>query len=106
MSITLIYVPCKNSLEAKKIARILIDKSLIACANLMPINSIFWWNGNFKEENEVVLLCKTTNKLEKDARNEIKIQHSYDVPAIISWKVDVNKDFEGWIGTETQKLFK
>lgn len=99
----IIYITCKDINEAKKISRHLIEKKLVACANIFPINSIYSWENEIKEANEVVVLLKTNNSYEK-VETEIKKLHSYDTPAIYSWTVDkINKDYSDWINKVQQK---
>ena len=99
----IIYITCKDIDEAKKISRHLIEKKLVACANIFPINNIYPWKNEIKEDNEVVVLLKTNNNYE-DIETEIKKLHSYKVPAIYSWTVDkINKDYLNWINKVQQK---
>ena len=98
----IIYITCKDINEAKKISRHLIEKKLVACANIFPINSIYSWENEIKQANEVVVLLKTNNSYEK-VETEIKKLHSYDTPAIYSWTVDkINKDYLNWVNKETK----
>lgn len=99
----IIYITCEDMKEAKKISRHLIEKKLVACANIFPINSIYPWKNEIKEENEVVVLLKTNSNYEK-IESEIKKLHSYKVPAIYSWTVDkINQDYSDWINKVQQK---
>jgi periplasmic divalent cation tolerance protein len=90
------YVPCKNKAEAKTIAKTLLEKKLIACANVLPIDSMYYWEGKFKENKEVVLLLKTLNHVEEEVKQEIKELHSYEVPAIIRINTRVNSEYLAW----------
>ncbi len=100
----IVYITTRNSGEAKKIASHLLKKRLIACANIFPIESMYWFEGEIEENIEFVLLGKTTdsnfNKIEK----EVSSMHSYEIPAIYSWKVDkVSKDYDDWIKKEVKR---
>ncbi len=99
----IVYLTCKDIDEAKKISKHLIKKKLGACSNIFPINSIYPWENEIKEDNEVVVLLKTNNDYEK-VEAGIKKIHSYDIPAIYSWVVDkINKDYFDWINKVQQK---
>ena len=50
---TLIYITCKDEEEAVKISKHLLDKRLIACSNMYPIRSMFWWNNRGVREELV-----------------------------------------------------
>ena len=79
-----LYVTCPTMAEAKKIARLLVQRKLIACANLIDsIESIYEWKGECCEEKEVLLLAKTIVKNQKEIELLIEREHSYDVPCVI-----------------------
>ena len=59
MSFIMIYVTHKNKEDAEKIARHLLGKKLIACANIFPINSLYLWKGEIERSKEVVSIFKT-----------------------------------------------
>ena len=56
------YVTCKNKTEAKKISKHLLNKKLVACSNMFPVSSMYWWNKKIVdvriEELEIVELDK------------------------------------------------
>ncbi len=93
----LIYVPCKDSEEAKKIGRALIREKLACCANIIPqIYSIFPWDGKVDETSEALLLLKTLSPYSK-VRARIEQLHSYDVPLISAIKLsNVNPKYKKW----------
>ena len=101
--VTLIYCPCKYDDEAREIARYLLKKKLIACANIFPINSLYTWKGKKIEQAETVLLCKTTKAQAKKAVAEIKKRHSYRCPAILVFPAKANEEFEKWVGASVNK---
>jgi periplasmic divalent cation tolerance protein len=88
--------------EAGKIVKELLKKKLIACANIFPISSIYYWENKLEEEAEVGIIMKTREQLVDKVITEFKNLHSYDVPCIVSWKIDkgFNK-YLAWVGSET-----
>lgn len=97
----MVYITTSKLDEAKRIARILVEGRLAACVNVFPITSIYHWNG-LQEENEIALIVKTMTKNVKKVENKVKELHSYDVPCIISFKIDGSKEFLKWIGEEVK----
>lgn len=93
----IIYCPCKNKTEAKKIATNLLNKKLIACANIIQSDSVYCWKNKLCNEKEAIMLIKTTKNKETKARAELKRLHSYDLPAIITISAKANKEFEKWL---------
>ena len=92
----LIYIPCSSEQEAEKIAQQLLEKKLIACANIFPIRSMYWWEGKIAKENEVVLLCKTEKRYE-EVKRVVEEMHSYSIPCILKIDSSVNSKYADWI---------
>ena len=49
---------CANEDEADKIASVLINNKLAACAQMFPASSRYVWNGELCKDNETLLLIK------------------------------------------------
>ncbi|MBN2367579.1 divalent-cation tolerance protein CutA [Candidatus Woesearchaeota archaeon] len=97
----IVYITVKNAGDAKKISHHLLHKRIVACTNIFPIESMFWWNGEIQENVEFVVLAKTTDANYDKVEKEVKEIHEYEVPAIYSWKADkISKDYEKWIKKE------
>ena len=62
MNFIFIYITNPTKDEAKMIAKHLLEKKLIACANIFPINSLYWWKDKIADENEFALIVKTTEE--------------------------------------------
>ena len=97
MDITLFYIPVGTSAEAKLLGEKAIGMQLAACANIFPIDSTFQWLGEMQHESEFVLLLKTLPALKLLLQEWVKSAHTYEVPCIISWEVDVNDEYGLWI---------
>ena len=102
-SIKLIYIPCKNKAEAKSIGKKSIKAALAACANIFPIDSIYLWQNQLKEDKETILLLKTTVKKTKSLVSFVNKNHSYDIAAIISIDAEVSHEYYTWMKTTLQK---
>lgn len=98
-----LYVTAPSKREARRIAKALLDARLVACANIFPIESHYWWKGNLESARETAIIMKTTRRLAKRAIAEVKRLHSYDVPCVVAWKiVEGNADYLDWIEAETR----
>ena len=98
----LVYVVCKDKKEADKIAKSVVEKKLAACANIFPISSFYHWDNKLIEDNEFVLLLKTSKDNYEVLEEEIKKLHSYDLPAIININAKANDEYENWIAENTK----
>ena len=83
-----IEVVCRDEQEAKNIARLLLKRKQIACANLMPkVQSLYWWKDRVVNDFECILLLKTKAKHVASLIEEIKSNHSYVVPSILAFDI-------------------
>lgn len=98
----IIYITCKDDKEADIIAQHLVQKRLIACANIFPIRSIYRWKEDIAAEKEVALLAKSARKNYEKIKKEVKKMHSYKVPCIIKINAEANKEYEKWINEEVK----
>ena len=96
----LAYITCKDEREAKHIAINLLRKRLIACANIFPIKSIYWWQGKIASGTESVIIAKTISKKYKKVEQEVIKLHSYRVPCILRINAVSNKEHEQWLNKE------
>jgi periplasmic divalent cation tolerance protein len=88
---------------AKALAKRLIDANLAACVQLKPgVQSIYQWEGRICEEQEVVLVAKTTAGRWTAISDYIKQNHPYDVPEIIAQPIThSHTNYAQWVITET-----
>ena len=89
--------------EADKIARVLIDKKLAACVQIIgPIKSAYRWKGRIENAKEWICLIKTRKTLYKKVESAIRKIHPYEVPEIIAMPiVAAGKDYLKWLSDET-----
>ena len=86
---------------AQKIGKNLLEKRLVACYNLFPIQSAYWWKGKILEEAEVTLILKTIEKNFPKIESFINKNSGYEVPEIVAVKANrVNQPYLTWIENE------
>ena len=84
--------------EARSIAKVLVEERLAACVNIASVESFFFWNGEFCEENEALLVIKTERALIERLIKRIKQVHSYEMPEIIAIPiVDGSDEYLKWV---------
>ncbi|MCP4682829.1 MAG: divalent-cation tolerance protein CutA [Desulfobacterales bacterium] len=103
MKTNLIYITASSLDEAGTIGRQLVTDRLAACANIIEnVNSIYWWEGEIQDENEVILIAKTKESLVPELIEKVKSMHSYSCPCIVSLPIlNGNRPFLDWICAET-----
>ena len=103
MDFLTVYVTCKDGEVAKKIASHMLEKRLVACANMFPVKSMYWWEGEIEKEDEVALVMKTQLAHKDSIVKEVLTLHSYDVPCVEFFDIrDGNPDYLEWIKKETK----
>lgn len=95
--IVLCTVPDEQT--AKNIAYTLVKEGLCACVNQIPkINSYYIYDGEFCEDNELLLLIKTAPSHFKTLQERLKELHPYDVPEIIGIRIsEISPEYEKWL---------
>lgn len=84
--VILVTAPTQD--EALTIGRRLVEKKLVACATVVPhVTSIFEWEGTVTEEQEWLMVLKSTADAYPAVEAEVKAGHSYDVPEILALPV-------------------
>jgi len=101
MKFVFVYITNPTKEEARKIAKHLLSKKLIACANIYSgINSIYPWKGKIADETEHILIAKTTEANFEKVKNEVEKIHSYTIPCIVKIPVSSNKKYFEWLKSE------
>lgn len=98
------FITARDLEEARKIAKVLLEKRLVSCCNIVPrIESLYWWKGKIEESGEALIIIKTRKGKEDEIIEEVKKIHSYDVPAIDFLDISGgNREFLKWIEKETE----
>jgi periplasmic divalent cation tolerance protein len=85
--------------EGRKLARVLVERRLAACVNLVPnLTSIYRWHGAVEEAAEVLLLMKTTEEQLPALKAALLELHSYEVPEFLALEVESgSQPYLGWL---------
>jgi len=87
--------------EAERIASILVEERLAACCQVSgPILSVYPWKGKVERDEEWVLSIKTLEGKYRECEEAIKRVHSYELPQIIAFPVEMALEPYGeWVRT-------
>jgi len=101
--VAVIYSTIGSIQDARRIAHTLVEEQLVACVNIIPkIESVYKWKGKIENDEEVVIIAKTTDKNVKKTIQKIKSLHSYELPDIIVLPIIGGlKDYLEYITNET-----
>ncbi len=83
---------------ARKLARLALERRLVACANLLGrMESHYWWQGRLERSGEVLILFKTTQSRLPALEKLILREHPYDTPEFLALPVSSgNKRYLRW----------
>lgn len=95
----IVFVTASNKEEAERIAKVLLENKLIACANIIgPVHSMFWWLGNIDTAQEYLIIMKTRRDLFERICEKVKALHSYQIPEVIATPIiDGLKQYMKWL---------
>lgn len=89
--------------SAQVLARTLVDAKLAACVNILPaVQSVYRWQGQIEQADEVTLLIKTTRQNYAQLQQALVSAHPYDVPELIAWPITEGyAPYLQWVAAET-----
>jgi len=98
-----VYFTAASRQAAMKIANVLVQERLAACANVVDgVTSIYRWDDALQEDQEAVVFAKTTAELAESAIQRVQELHEYDCPCVVAWDIASTSDaYEKWVRSET-----
>ena len=88
--------------EAKKIANILVDEKLVACAKVYSTESVYTWKDIKENTEEYKIEVKTKKELFDAVSDKIRDLSHYEMPELVSFDItDISSDYAKWIDDNT-----
>ena len=86
---------------AERLARGMVENRHAACVNILPaVRSIYAWEGEVKDEGEVLMIIKTTHSHFFVIEHWLEEHHPYDVPELIAIDAEhVAEPYLKWLRT-------
>lgn len=99
----LVLCTCPGNTVAAEIATALIEQNLAACVNRVPgVRSYYRWQGHLEQEDEVLLLVKTTRARFAGLQAAIRALHPHEVPEIIALPITAGAEaYLKWVSKST-----
>lgn len=90
--------------HAKQFISLILEEHLGACAQMMPVQSFYRWDGKLCDEKELLVLIKT-QKHHYDAIEELILKHHpYDTPQLLQIPIEKGlTSYLAWLEEETRK---
>lgn len=89
--------------NGRAIIHSLIEKRLAACIQVQSIESYYHWKGAVNQDQEKLMMIKTTVALYAQVEADILANHDYETPEIIRLPITAGlPDYLHWIRSECQ----
>lgn len=86
-----------DAATARAEARRLVGARLAACASMVPVTSVYEWDGAMREDGEVMALFKTTAAAAPALREAVLAGHPYGTPEAITLEAGSSGPYLGWV---------
>ncbi len=98
MKLIAVYTTVATEADARTMARALVERKLVACAQISTIESFYSWQGAVQNEPEFRILFKTTEARYQAVEAAIRELHKYELPAIHAVPLEhVFEPYAAWV---------
>ena len=98
MTLVAVQTTVATQEDARRIARALVERGLVACAQIHPIESFYVWRGAVRDEPEWRILGKTVAHRYGAVEAAIRELHPYEVPEVLATRVEqVWGPYAAWV---------
>ncbi len=90
---------------ADRLAQTLVSDRLAACVSILPIHSVYRWEGAIQSEPEWQLLIKADLDHFQAVADRLQFLHPYDLPEIIAIPIiQGSAAYMNWLASELPPL--
>lgn len=101
--IVTVTVACGDEEEARAIAGRLVEARLAACAQIVPVESVYRWRGKLEREGEHLIVAKTLAACLPALEKTVAETHSYEVPEILAIPVAwAHAPYAAWVAESVE----
>ncbi|MFN6132278.1 MAG: divalent-cation tolerance protein CutA [Synechococcaceae cyanobacterium] len=86
-----------DAARAEQLARTLVERRLAGCVSLLPLRSLYIWEGNLEHSDEVQLLIKTIPSQLEALKQAVLDLHSYVTPMWVQWQAQTTTGYGAWL---------
>jgi periplasmic divalent cation tolerance protein len=99
----LVLCTCPGNTVAAEVATALIEQNLAACVNRVTgVKSWYRGEGHLQQDEEVLLLIKTTSGRMAEVETAIRKLHPYELPEVIAVPITAGSEgYLNWIAQST-----
>jgi periplasmic divalent cation tolerance protein len=99
----IVFTTAPDAATAERIARALVEEGLAACVNRVPgLRSTYVWDGAIHDDEEILMIAKTTAARLPALRERLVALHPYELPEVIAVRVaDGHDPYLRWVAMAT-----
>jgi len=96
---------CSSEAEAERLARMLVERRLAACVNVVPgVRSFYRWQGAIESAAEWLLVVKSSRDLFAALASALEQAHSYEVPEVLALPVvEGAANYLNWLASSLER---
>lgn len=101
----IVFVTHPDLPTATRLAKIVVEERLCACANIIPaMQSIYMWKGNLEQSSEVLMIIKTHLSTLDELEKRLRQLHPYEVFEFIALPVSSgHAQYLSWVNETLQQ---
>ena len=99
----MMYVPCGSKDAADRLVHSLLMAQQIACGNIIPSRSMYFWNEKLNSEEEYIAILKTSIDQKQALFDRIQELHDYDLACILAFEADSTDAYARWVQEQIGK---
>ena len=94
---------CPDRASAERLARAALAAHVTACASILPgLRSLYHWKGEIAEDDEVMIVFKTSDAARPALVALLQAEHPYELPVITWERLETTPDAAAWLARETR----
>ncbi len=99
---SIVFTTVASADDARTLARLVVEHRLAACVQMVPIHSVYRWDGEVREDDEVLVLIKAPSASVPSIEAAVAEHHRYDVPELLHVAMDGGlPDYLRWLVDST-----
>ena len=104
IDIIIVMTATRTKKDAEKIAALLLEKRMVACVQMFPIESMQFTEGKTKKSKEYLCMMKTKDYMFSRIRKKIEDIHPYGTPEIVAVQaVKFSEAYLAWVNSEVRE---
>ena len=98
-SAVIVLTTVGSDADAVELARTLVEQRLAACVNIVAgVTSVYRWNEGVEQDDEQMLVIKTTTRLLDALQARLRELHPYELPEFVVIQVSGGSQaYLGWL---------